>query len=162
MSQAIDSLTLRVQAEQIADVYQTRPNQVGHPSTLSDPDKVQQLLAAISDGNYRETACKLAGIPKATFYNWLKLAENGNEAAQQFSDALEKAEAYAESSLVANVKKASELPQFWAAGMTLLERKMPDKWGRRQDDSSAPKVIVQIGIRDSDVTVSTLSPSQDV
>lgn len=151
-------MLLRVQAEQIANLYSQRPTTVGHPSTLNDPDKVQQFLAAISDGNYRETACKLAGIPKSTLYNWLKLAEQGNEAAQQFSDALEKAEAQAEADLVCNVKAASKLPQFWAAGMTLLERKMPDKWGRRQDDSSAPKVIVQIGIKDSDVSISTLSP----
>ena len=151
-------MLLRAQAEQIAGLYETRPPQVGHPSTLSDPDKVQQFLAAISDGNYRETAAKLAGIPKSTLYNWLKLAEAGNEAAIAFSDALEKAEAYAESKAVRNTLRAGELPQFWAANMTYLERKYPEKWGRRQDDSSAPKVIVQIGIKDSDVSISTVSP----
>lgn len=157
MPQALDSLTLKVQAEQIADIY-SRETHIGAPSSLGDPDTVQQLLAAVADGNYRETACRLAGISKVTFYNWLKRAEQGDEAAQAFVNALEKAEAAAESETVRNVRNASKLPQFWAAGMTWLERKSPDKWGRRQDDQNTPKVIVQIGIRDSDVTVNTLSP----
>ena len=112
----------------------------------------------MTDGNYRETACKLAGISKMALKRWLDLAETGNEAAIAFRDALEKAEAAAESETVRNVRNASKLPQFWAAGMTWLERKSPEKWGRRQDDSSTPKVIVQIGARDSDVTVNVLSP----
>lgn len=152
-----DSLAIRVQAEQIASQWPVQP---GHPSTLTDPDKVSLLLASIADGNYRETACRAAGIPKQTLYNWLKLAEQGNEAAKTFSDALEKAEAQAEQEMVGCVRQAAKAgPQFWAAGMTFLERKAPDRWGKRQDDSSAPKVVVQIGIRDSDITVNTsLSP----
>lgn len=70
-----------------------------------------------------------------------------------FVDAVEKAEAQAEADMVHNVRAASKLPQFWAAGMTIMERKNPDRWGRRQDDSSAPRVVVQIGAKDSDVKV---------
>jgi hypothetical protein len=51
------------------------------------------------------------------------------------------------------VRKAGELPQFWAAEMTYLERRFPEKWGRRQDSQDGPKVVVQIGVRDSDVRV---------
>lgn len=155
------SLALRVQAEQIAEAYEQRPNTVGAPSTIGDADKVQQLLAAIADGNYRETAFRLAGISKQTFYNWLKRAEHGDEAAMQFVDALEKAEAFAEAETVKNVRNASKMPQFWAAGMTWLERKSPDKWGRRNDDSSAPKVIVQFGVKDSDITVNVLTSGSE-
>lgn len=143
-------------AEQIADAY--TPQSYGKPSLLEDPDKVQLLLAALQDGNYRETACRVAGIAKATFYNILKRAEQGEEGAKLFVDAVEKAEALAESATVHNVREASKLPQFWAAGMTWLERKSPDKWGRRQDDASTPKVIVQIGVKDGDVQVQ-IAPS---
>ena len=158
MPQALDSLTIQTQAQLIADRYLDRTPAPGHPSTIADTEKVSLLLASLADGNYRETACLVAGIPKQTFYQWLKRADAGEDAAIAFKDAVEKAEAAAEAGLVQNVRQASKLPQFWAAGMTLLERKSPDKWGRRQDDSSAPKVIVQIGIRDSDVSISTLSP----
>lgn len=123
------------------------------------------FLAAIADGNYRETALKLAGIAKQTYYNTTKRAEAGDIAAMAFVDAVEKAEAQAEAEMVHNVRSASKLPQFWAAGMTIMERKNPDRWGRRQDDSTAPRVIVQIGAKDSDVKVlvqgSGLSPALD-
>ncbi len=144
------SLSLRVQAEQIADSY--LPNG-GRPSIIANPDTVQVFLAAIADGNYRETACRLAGISKQAFYNTLKRAEAGEHSAMVFVDALEKAEATAENDLVRNVKAASKLPQFWAAGMTLLERKSPEKWGRRQDSNDSPRVLVQIGVSSGDVQV---------
>ena len=155
---ALQSTTLRARAEQIADLYQ---QQVGAPTFTSDPDKVQLFLAAIADGNYRETAYKLAGIAKQTYYNTLKRAEAGEPSAIAFVDALEKAEALAESEIVRNVRQASKLPQFWAAGMTLLERKSPEKWGRRQDSNDSPRVVVQIGVSAGDVTV-RLGESQPV
>lgn len=151
-----DALTLRVQAEQIAAYAQPTG---GHPLAIADADRVQLLLASLADGNYRETACKVAGFAKQTFYNMQKRAEAGDAAAIAFIDAVEKAEAQAEAEIVRNVRTASKLPQFWAAGMTLLERKNPEKWGRRQDDSSTPKVIVQIGATTSDVTVNIASLS---
>lgn len=52
-----------------------------------------------------------------------------------------------------NVRAAGKLPQFWAAEMTYLERRHPDRWGRRTGEADAPRVIVQIGARDSDVTI---------
>lgn len=142
MSTALDSLTLRVQAEQIAAHDESR---LGRPSTLADPDTIQVLLAAITDGNYRETACKIAGIHKANFYRWLEQADNGDERAQAFRAALEKAEAAAESQMVQAVRRAGELPQYWAAAATHLERKFPDRWGRRDESAVTAKVQVRIG-----------------
>lgn len=153
------SLTLRAKAEQIANSYASQASPIGRPSVLEDADKVNILLAALTEGNYRETALKLAGISKQTFHNWLKRAEAGEERATLFVDAVEKAEAQAESQIVGNVKRASELPQFWAAGITLLERKYPDRFGKRGEDSSGPKVLVQIGVGAGDVQVNTFACS---
>ena len=152
MNPHAQSLTLRAQAESIANRYRQDVH-IGAPSSLGDTETVHVLLAAIADGNYRETACRLAGISKQTFYNFLKRAEAGDHSAMVFVDALEKAEAAAESEIVRNVRQASKLPQFWAAGMTLLERKSPEKWGRRQDSNDGPKVLVQIGVSAGDVQV---------
>jgi transposase len=138
----MDSLTLRVQAEQIAAHDELR---IGAPSKLADPDTVQLLLAAIADGNYRETACKLAGINKTTFYRWLDAAENGDERAISFRNALEKAEAQAESEMVQAVRRAGTHPQYWAAAATHLERKFPDRWGKRDEAAVTAKVQVSIG-----------------
>lgn len=96
----------------------------------------------------------MAGIGKQTFYNALKRAEAGDEAAQAFVDAVENAEAMAEAEMVGCVRNAAKKgPQYWAAGATFLERKSPERWGRRQDDGQAPKVVVQIGVHGQDVTV---------
>jgi hypothetical protein len=151
MSQAaLDSVSLRVHAEQIANSYV--PN-TGRPSTFEDPDKIQRFLAYLSDGNYRDTACKASGLGTSTLYRLLKLAESGDAAATAFRDAVERTEAQAESDIVRNVRNASKLPQFWAAGATHLERKYPEKWGKRSEESSAPRVIVQVGGNASDVKV---------
>jgi hypothetical protein len=63
------------------------------------------------------------------------------------------AESLAEAETVRAIRAAANDPRNWAAGMTYLERKYPDRWGRRTDDNMGPKVIVQIGIKDSDVHV---------
>jgi hypothetical protein len=155
MSLAAESLALRVQAEHISDAV--LPG-IGRPSRLLEPDTLHLVLAALADGVSRENAARQADIAPKTFFNWLKQAEAGNEAAMAFLQAVEKAEASVEQRCTRNVLKASELPQFWAAGMTYLERRWPDRWGRRQDDQSVPKVIVQIGARDVDVQIA-VSPS---
>ena len=64
----------------------------------------------------------------------------------------------AEAEDVANVRRAGKAgPQFWAASMTYLERKYPEKWGKRADESAGPKVVVQIGCKDSDVAIQVIN-----
>lgn len=149
--------SLQAQAEAIARLYV--PPDIGRPSDIGSASTVQQFLEAIGDGNYIETSAKLAGLSKQTVYDWIKLGQAGKEPFATFVDSLEKAEARAEAQMVANVRKASNLPQFWAAGMTVLERKYPDRWGRRADDNSVPKVVVQIGVGQGDVKVGIIQPT---
>lgn len=125
----------------------------GRPSELGNARKIEVLLTALLDGCYRQTACSLAGISKQSFYNWDKLAKDGFEPAVALFDAVENVEAMAEHSAVRNVRKAGEKPQFWAASATWLERKAPDRWGRRNDDTTVAKVIFQLGAKDSDITI---------
>jgi hypothetical protein len=112
------------------------------------------LLEAVHNGNYIETAAELAGLSKVTVYDWLKRGEANETPYNVFANALKRATARAEAAEVAKVRNAGNDPRFWAASMTYLERRHPDRWARRSDDSSAPKVVVQIGVRDSDVQVS--------
>ena len=88
-----------------------------------------------------------------TIRNWLKRGEAHEQPFDAFLRAFKRARANAEARITKNVLKASELPQYWAAGATYLERTYPDRWGRRQEDSSSPRIVVQIGARDSDVSV---------
>lgn len=137
------SLLIRAQAAEIASLVTPR---TGRPGIESDTHAVQKVLAALMEGNYRITACRLAGISPQTLHNVMSRAEQGEVAARAFVDAIESAEAFAEREMVNCVRSAAKAgPQFWAAGMTYLERRAPERWGKRMDDSQTPRVVVQIG-----------------
>lgn len=118
------------------------------------------LLEAVEAGNYLETACDLAGLSKQTVYAWIKRGEEGEEPFSTLSNALKRGQARAEAAEVAKVRKAGEDPRFWAASMTYLERRHPDRWARRSEGTDTPKVVVQIGVKDSDVQVSIQTTAQ--
>lgn len=83
----------------------------------------------------------------------MKRGEAGEEPFTLFLKAVKRAQASVESKVTKNIINASADPRFWAAGATYLERTKPDRWARRSEDTSSPKVIVQIGVKDSDVQV---------
>lgn len=147
----MDSLAVRVQAEQIAASVVPA---IGRPVLESDVETVQKLLAALTDGNYLQVACRVAGISPQTYYNAKQRAEAGSEAAKLLMEAVEIAQSQAEADIVSHWRKAVAAgPQYWAAGATFLERRAPDRWGKRQDDTSTPKVVVQIGTGSGDVQI---------
>lgn len=160
------------EAEYIASAY---TQSVGAPSVITDLPRVTKYLNKIAAGNYVEIAAKLAGIAKPAIYEWRQHAENpqhpNRTAYQRFVNAEKRAEAAGEDEQVQNTRNAAKDPRFWAAGMTLLERRFPDRWARRSEESAGPRVVVQIGVKDSDVQVqigeakptfrSSLSPLSD-
>lgn len=143
--------SLQTQAEAIAASY--IPPATGRPSDIGDAHLLHELFEAVRAGNYFETACDLVGLSPAAAYNWKKRGEAGEEPYKRFVDTLKRASAQAEAVAVANVRKAGQSPQFWAAEMTYLERRHPEKWGRRQDSEGGPKVVVQVGGSATDVKV---------
>lgn len=106
------------------------PKPVGRPSKLT-PERQRRLLEAIRGGNYYETACAYAGIDYQTLRNWMKRGEEEGEGVYfEFFEAVKKAEADAEVSAVQAIR--SGFGDDWRAAMTLLERRYPDRWGRRE------------------------------
>jgi hypothetical protein len=145
-------------AKAIADAYQSPPT--GRPSDIADIKTVALFLSELEAGVHFEPAAELAGLAPNTVRNWLKRGEREIGSGQptdspysSFYRAVKRCRANAESRVTKNILKASELPQYWAAGATYLERTYPDRWGRRQEDSNVPRIVVQIGARDSDVSV---------
>lgn len=143
-------------AQEISAAYVPPPT--GVRSRIAEADTVYELLKAIDDGNYIETAAELAGLSKACVYEWLKRGEANETPYRQFADAVKRAQARAEAAEVAKVRRAGDDPRFWAASMTYLERRHPDRWARRSDSSDGPKVVVQIGVQHSDVQVHIAQP----
>jgi transposase len=104
----------------------------GRPTKLT-PALQDKIVQAIRAGNYMETAAAYAGIHKDTLYAWLKRGareRSPHSPYRQFSDAVEKALAEAEVRDVALIAKAAE--REWQAAAWRLERKFPDRWGRRE------------------------------
>jgi len=105
-------------------------------------EKINQIVEAVRAGNFIETAAAFAGLSKQTLYNWLKEGmrerdrrENGEEPDRtkdmyvKFSIDIEQAMAEAEMRDVEIITKAAE--QQWQAAAWRLERKYPDRWGRK-------------------------------
>jgi hypothetical protein len=106
----------------------------------------QAIVDSVRAGNYRGTAARLVGINESTLRDWTNIGKDYREQGFEPGDPgmdrpeflqllidLEEAEADFEQSMVARVTAAanSGAPNTWQAGMTILERKMPEKFGKR-------------------------------
>ena len=111
----------------------TKNKKMGLPTSLT-PEVQSIILACIKKGAYVETAVVYAGINKDTYYEWMKRAEKEQpgQLHRDFSDAVEKAKAEAELLDITIVDKAARGGQ-WQASAWRLERKFPQKWGRRTE-----------------------------
>lgn len=100
----------------------------GRPTSLT-PERQEKILNALRAGNYRVAACKWADVDISTFVRWMKRGSQGEEPFAQFAAQVKQAEAHAEASLVATIRKAAS--DTWQAAAWLLERKYTTRWGRR-------------------------------
>lgn len=89
----------------------------------------EKILNALRAGNYRVAACKFAGISEETFRRWMNAGKAGEPGYVDFVAQVKQAEAQAEASLVATIRKAAG--DHWQAAAWLLERKYTTRWGRR-------------------------------
>jgi transposase-like protein len=125
----------------------TEPARIGRPTKLT-PDLKERIVGAIRSGAYNETAAAFAGIAESTFYAWLANAQKDREANPEqgtdfteFQEAVEKAQAEAELDKLLIIGKAARgqptaegvpgTPGSWQAAAWMLERKHPDRYGRR-------------------------------
>ena len=109
---------------------------MARPSKLT-PEITKRLVKAIEEGNYYEAAAAYAGINYATLRRWLKRGEAAKSGKyREFCEAIKKAEAIAEARVVALWQ--SEIPGNWKAAATFLERRYPDRWGRRHSEITGP------------------------
>ena len=102
---------------------------IGRP-TLLTPALQETICKYIAKGSYVSVAFKAAGISEQCLRLWKVRAGTGEEPYLTLFEALKTAEAEAEVALVTLVREHAEGPQQWAAGMTLLERRHPQRWGR--------------------------------
>lgn len=103
---------------------------MGRKSKLTD-EVANAICESIRRGNYAQVAARAAGISPPTYYSWLSRGEQAKSGKYvEFLDAIKEAEAEAEHRAVKVV--ADAMPSDWKAAMTYLERRYPDRWGRRE------------------------------
>lgn len=125
---------------------------MGRRTKLLEPRVQQTIKDHIAKGNYIQTACLASGIHPSTYCNWQRWAEdyerdpaNGNEHKKIYFDffqQLKNAEAKAEAAIVSRIDEAGKHPQYWASNAFRLERKSPERWGRRDVLDIGPSKVL--------------------
>lgn len=115
----------------------------GRPTKLTDNIQ-DEITLMLKMGNYLEAAAAFAGVSKVTVYDWMKRGRReiervtANESRKirkseqpfvDFLNAVEKAMAEAEIRDVQIIYNAGKAD--WKASAWRLERKYPDRWGRK-------------------------------
>jgi transposase-like protein len=98
--------------------------------TRCTPERTQVITDAIKAGNYSYIAAQLGGIDDSTFRRWMQRGEEGEEPYSTFRAAVKEAETHAEARNVALIQRHAQ--NTWQAAAWYLERKMPDRWGRKE------------------------------
>jgi len=121
-------------------------------------DLQEKFVLAVRHGLYVETAAALVGMSKQTFYDWSKKAARARERREKdpkarltiterrligFLDAVAQAAAEAELRDLATISGAASRG-VWQASAWRLERKFPEKYGRR-DAASADGQSAGVG-----------------
>jgi transposase len=110
---------------------------MARPTKLTK-DTSTAICEAVKRGNYIETAAALAGVHRATLYEWLK--KGRSEATgiyHDFAEAMELALAESEDTMLVLIGNAAE--EQWQAAAWRLERRYPEKYGRRRVEVTFPK-----------------------
>jgi len=128
----------------------------GRPTKLT-PELQENICKYIAEGNYLSVACQAVGITPVTYSNWLDKAQeeekNGGGMYFSFLCAVKRAEAEQEATIVARLvdaampgerkrvvrtddegKQTIEITETggeWLSAATYLERRHPDRWGRK-------------------------------
>jgi len=107
----------------------------------------EAICKALRSGNNRPAACAFGGVSYQTMLNWGKRAQLALARAEagetiedseipfvEFLEGVQKAEGNAEVGMVAVIHQAARqaVDGQWQAAAWWLERKHPDRWGRRE------------------------------
>jgi transposase len=110
---------------------------VARPTKL-DQETSDRICTAIKRGNYIETAAAVAGIHKDTLYEWLKRGRREEDGIyHEFVEAIDLALAEAEAKALKTIEDASA--DHWQAAAWRLERRFPERWGRKRLEITFPK-----------------------
>lgn len=105
-------------------------NARGRPVSITD-EVTGKICAALAAGSTMEAATVYAGVPLRTFYDWLSRGRSPGARAvyRDFVAAVEEAQARFEVLAIQRIERAGA--EEWQADAWRLERRHPDRYGRR-------------------------------
>ncbi len=106
---------------------------LGGRPTGCTPEIIERAGELARAGNYFECIYMYLEIPKSTAYRWREDGLKGIEPYATFWDTLERGWAAAEARLTAQIQQhgQADQPGQWTALAWFLERRFPDRYGRR-------------------------------
>lgn len=130
---------------------------MARPTELT-PERHEQIIEAIRNGAYLESAARAAGVSPSTVYLWLERGHRGEEPYSEFLEAYLIADAEAENAVVA-VITTKALEGDARAAVAFLERRHRSRWGRFSNPREADDHVRELGRYDPDVPPP--SPAED-
>ena len=104
---------------------------------------IEQLATYIENGNFAQDACKLADVSEAGYYKWLATGRailegeiektRANALTVELVEAIKNADAKFKAYHLSNINRASRTT--WQASAWMLERRFPEEYGRRAENS---------------------------
>lgn len=125
----------------------------GRPTKLT-PKIREEFVKHFKAGEYTETACKLVGVSKSTYYSWIKKADESTRSTKysKFRDEVRKAQAYDEVRNVCLIAKAAK--KNWKAAAWILEHRFSERWAKPKYRNGNLKVKCKPTLSDNPDNVS--------
>ena len=105
---------------------------MGRPSKILDPEVPRRIVKAMSEGNFFDTSCSLAGLDPKAGRDWLRRgarSKNPDDPYRRFFLEVEAARATSEDGAVLMIRRGQL--EDWKAAAWWLERRHPKKWGAK-------------------------------
>lgn len=106
------------------------PSLPDRPTVLT-PEAQRIITNAVAEGSHLSVACRAAGITYSNFAHWRKRCEEGDETAQRFADFFDDIKRASSVAEIMALSKLKEGEQGWQSLAWFLERRFPDRWGKR-------------------------------
>jgi hypothetical protein len=119
-----------------------------------DEVKRLEICAILAVGGSRRLAARYVGCAHETIRN---MAERDPE----FLGQLKRAESQHELFYLKNIQTAAKKEQYWHAAAWMLERRFPERYGRRKPRSISVEQIVELLAQFAEIVVEELSSVQD-
>lgn len=116
--------------ERTEEIRERVPTKTRHNTKLTK-ELCDEICKYIEMGNYISRCCEAVGISPSTYHTWKKKGEKGIEPYASFLERVTKVEAKAEIVHTGIIHDVAESGN-WLASAWLLERKYPNRFGKRE------------------------------